>query len=259
MDLPGERDPQPTGWAQGGAATRSFDLRQLTLQAEALRAPLIRILIYLIISTLVCTLIWQRIFALLHRPLGRPLAIFFITEAFMAAIKTSLAGGIVLSSPLIFFEILNGCRRFALFVSKKRLILLTAVATLLFLSGVVLCYVVVLPAGVGFLMGYGGPALEPMISLDRYLSLILGLLLAFGLIFELPLVMVVLGRLGVIDARTLSAHRKYAILAIAIASAILTPTPDAYNMMLMLVPLMLLYEISILAVRLLGKGRRVEG
>ncbi len=104
-------------------------------------------------------------------------------------------------------------------------------------------------------MGYSSDILSPLPTVKEYFSLSLRLLIAFGVVFELPVFMVLLARLGIVNASFLARHRKYAVLIAFIIAAILTPTPDIVNQMLMGVPLIVLYEISIIAVRFFGNGK----
>jgi sec-independent protein translocase protein TatC len=120
----------------------------------------------------------------------------------------------------------------------------------LFCLGVSFCYVVILPVTLNFLLSYGGDNIAAGISVSKYLSLILGLSAACGVIFELPLVTLILHQLGFISPAFLAQYRRYAIVLSALVTAILTPTPDAFTMSLVLVPLLSLYEISILLLRI---------
>jgi sec-independent protein translocase protein TatC len=116
---------------------------------------------------------------------------------------------------------------------------------------------VVFPPAFRFLVGYSNSYLTSLPTATEYLSLSLRLLLAFGVIFEMPIFMVLLARLGMVTTAGLSRNRRYAILINFIVAAVLTPTPDVVNQLIMAVPLMLLYEVSIIAVRLFGgKGAR---
>ena len=188
-----------------------------------------------------------------ERLIGDKLAYFSPQEAFLTILKISFLTGLFLSFPLIFYKIWKVVSNKYGF--KKRLTSLSVVTggVMLFLSGAALCYFAVLPVGIKFLIGYETDYMVPYISIGKYINFCGGLILAFGLSFELPLVMLVLGRIGIINSYMLSKYRKYAILVIAIVSAIITPTPDAYSMMLMTVPLVILYEISILLVKIFGK------
>ncbi len=102
-------------------------------------------------------------------------------------------------------------------------------------------------------MSYQGEGLQVMPAVREYFSLCLRLIIAFGVVFELPVAMVFVAKTGVVDAKKLAAGRKYALLAAFVIAAVVTPTPDVVNQLLMAVPLVLLYEIGIVAVRLFGR------
>jgi sec-independent protein translocase protein TatC len=125
----------------------------------------------------------------------------------------------------------------------------SAISTCCFLGGAAFGYFVVFPPAFRFLISYSSEFLDPMPAVSEYFSLALRLLLAFGVIFELPVFMVFLAKLGTIDAPFLMKNRKYAFLLAFIIAAIVTPTPDVVNQLLMAGPLIVLYEISIIAVR----------
>ncbi len=124
------------------------------------------------------------------------------------------------------------------------------VSTLCFLGGAAFGYFVVFPPAFRFLIGYSSEILDPMPAVSEYFSLALRLLIAFGLVFELPVFMVFLAKIGVVNAPFLKKNRKYAVLVAFIAAAILTPTPDVVNQLFMAGPLIILYEVSIIAVGL---------
>ena len=121
----------------------------------------------------------------------------------------------------------------------------TLFSTVFFLGGAAFGYFVVFPPAFKFLLGYSTEFLDPMPAVKEYFSLCLRLLIAFGVIFELPIFMVLLAKMGIVNVSFLNRHRKYAILLSFVIAAILTPTPDVVNQLLMAVPLMVLYELSI--------------
>lgn len=125
----------------------------------------------------------------------------------------------------------------------------TLISTLCFLGGAAFGYFVVFPPAFRFLISYSSEFLDPMPAVSEYFSLALRLLFAFGAIFELPVFMVFLAKLGIVDAPFLAKNRKYAFLIAFIIAAILTPTPDVVNQLLMAGPLVVLYEISMVAIR----------
>ena len=187
--------------------------------------------------------------------IGDKLAYFSPQEAFLTILKISFLTGLFLSFPLIFYKIWRIISKKYGFKKGLTSLFVVTGGVILFLSGAALCYWAVLPVGIKFLIGYETDYMVPYISIGQYINFCGGLILAFGLSFELPLIMLVLGRIGIINSYMLSKYRKYAILAIAIVSAIITPTPDAYSMMLMTVPLVILYEVSIILVKLFGKRK----
>ena len=138
---------------------------------------------------------------------------------------------------------------------RRLLIPFTIISTLCFLGGAAFGYFVVFPPAFRFLVGYASEILEPLPAVSEYFSLSLRLLIAFGIIFELPVFMVFLAKIGVVDAQFLRRNRKYAFLISFVTAAILTPTPDVVNQLLMAGPLIVLYEVSIIAVAFFAKER----
>jgi sec-independent protein translocase protein TatC len=127
---------------------------------------------------------------------------------------------------------------------------------LMFAAGVAFCYYVVLPYAIPFLLGFGPFAdVTNQMPLPAYILSISLYLLVFGLVFELPLVMYLLGRFGLMSAAFLSAYRRHAIMAIVTVSAVITPTVDPVNLAFMAVPLWILYEFGIVLVRIAQRGR----
>lgn len=158
----------------------------------------------------------------------------------------------VFASPIIFLQIWRFISP-GLYRNEKRVILpFAGISTLCFLGGAAFGYVVVFPQIFHFLLGYTNEFLEPMPAVSEYFSLALRLFMAFGVIFELPIFMVFLGKIGVVDRPFLIKNRKYAVLVAFVIAAILTP-PDVVSQLLMAVPLVVLYEISIVAVALFAR------
>lgn len=141
-----------------------------------------------------------------------------------------------------------------LFSHEKRVVIpFSVLSSICFIGGAAFGYFVVFPPAFRFLVGYNNEFLTSMPAVSEYFSLAIRLLLAFGVIFEMPIFMVFLAKVGLVDVGFLNRNRKYAILINFIIAAILTPTPDVVNQMMMGVPLMILYEISVLAVWAFGK------
>ena len=132
------------------------------------------------------------------------------------------------------------------------------ISSVCFLGGGLFGYLVVFPPAFRFLVGYSNSYLFALPTVGEYFSLSLRLLLAFGMVFELPVFLVFLGKLGIIDVSFLRRNRKYAILIAFIVAAILTPTPDVVNQVLMGGPLVILYEVGIVAVRIFVRNPPTE-
>jgi sec-independent protein translocase protein TatC len=114
-----------------------------------------------------------------------------------------------------------------------------------FLSGALFCYFVILPSALNFLLGFGDPRILKQISLTKFVSFVTNFMLAVGLAFEMPVVVFMLARLGVVSYARLRRFRKYALLLAFVIAAMITPTPDPFNQALVAVPLFLLYEIGL--------------
>ena len=235
---------------------REMDRNEVFDKLESLRGVLIRALILVGILGAVSYFFWKEALFFLQKPLGIPLVMYSLPEAFLASLRLALFLGIFLAVPFI----CNGLwGAFApLFSSDSRRYSLQVVlcSTGLFYGGAFFSYFLVLPVGIKFLVNYGSENnLQPMIGLSNYLTFAVGLIFAFGAIFELPLILLILGRFGVVGYHGLARNRRYALLLNAVVSAILTPTPDAYTMLLMMAPIQILYEASIWLVRFFGKKR----
>ena len=125
----------------------------------------------------------------------------------------------------------------------------------LFLGGVVFGYLIVLPRGLQFLLGFSSGYFNVQNRASDYFTFVALFILAFGLVFEMPVVLVLLAKVGVIDDRFLRKHRRYAVLIMAVAAAFITPSQDAFSMLAMFIPLLVLYEISIWLAKLVQPKR----
>lgn len=184
---------------------------------------------------------------------GVKLHVTEVTGSFTAYIKVALLAGLLASLPWVFYQFWAFISP-GLYRKEKRLTLtLVGSATVLFLGGALFCYYLVLPWSLKFMIEFAGDLLSPIITVGSYLTFAGMLMIGFGAGFELPVVAYILGRFGVISSKTLTRGRRIAIVAILIVAAVLTPTPDIFTQMLLAVPLYVLYEISIVVVRVSGK------
>lgn len=161
--------------------------------------------------------------------------------------------GLLLSCPVIFSQIWRFVAPGLFSHEKKILIPFSVLSSCCFIGGAAFGYFVVFPPAFRFLVGYNNEFLTSLPAVSEYFSLATRLLLAFGVIFEMPIFMVFLAKIGMVDVSFLNRNRKYAILINFIIAAILTPTPDVVNQMMMGIPLIVLYEISVLAVWAFGR------
>ena len=188
-------------------------------------------------------------------PPGDKLVFTALPEAFFIYLKVSLIAGIVLASPMIFYQLWMFVAP-GLYHKEKRLVLpFVLISSLLFAGGALFGYYVVFPTAFRFLVGFSTENIRALPALQQYLSLCLKLLLGFGLIFEFPVLAYFLGRAGIINSRMMAKNRRIAILLIFIVAAILTP-PDVVSQILLAIPLYLLFEISILVVKFSGRKKK---
>jgi sec-independent protein translocase protein TatC len=231
--------------------------RQEIFQAIGnLRKGLFQIIIAMVVSFAIIFPFSKQLLRFLRdTSLKIDLVAFAIPEAFFSLLKLALYASLFASIPVIFYQIWKAFS--PLFRSKGltsgRTVLFTAI--LLFYLGAFFCFFVTLPFGVKFLLGYQSATIKPMISAGRYVSFCTFFVFGFGLTFELPLILALLSYLRVVNAGFLTRNRKYAILLVAIVAAVVTPTPDVFNMSLMGGPLYILFEIGVILVRIIERKR----
>lgn len=171
------------------------------------------------------------------------------TEPFLAFLKIGLFVGLLLALPVILYQLWRFITP-GLTARERRMGIPFVLASLvLFAGGAVFAFAIV-PRGLAFLFSFGGDNLVPLLTIDRYLSFLFFLVLAFGLSFELPLLLLFLTGVGVISSAQLRSWRRYALIGTVVFAAVATPTQDPYTMLLMAVPIYLLYEGAILIARL---------
>lgn len=213
-----------------------------------LRKRLIRMILAITLGTGVAYFFLDEIMHHLMKPAGK---LYYMqpAEAFFVYLKVCIFAGFLMAVPIVFYQ---GWRFLlpALTNHERRVMgIVLPSSVLLFFGGITFSFLFVLPAGIKFFMGFGSEDLAPMFSIDKYISFVIAFVLPFGVIFELPLVIVILAKLGFISSALLRKYRKIVIFATFVIGAVISPTPDVFSQSMIAIPMLLLYEVSILIVR----------
>ncbi len=233
----------------------------ITDHLEELRFRLIKMVAAILVGTVVCYFFRRDILEFLQAPIKKtlqdePLRFFSLMEPFIVHIKVAVYSGIFLAIPVILYQIWMFVAPGLLQRERKYLFPFILFGSLFFLGGAALCYFIVLPYGTEFFLNFD-PSLQSTINIASYLSFSIRLIMVFGIIFQLPLILMLLSRLGIISSKFLSRQRKYAYLLFFVFGAALTP-PDPLTQSLMAVPLVLMYEISVVLTRVFGRREPVS-
>ncbi len=230
-------------------------LSNLALFLTELRSSLRFLIISLIGLTVSIFFLSSGLITVLQEHLHQKIYFFSVAGPFLAHVKAAFFGAVYLLMPLFIYVLWKALGKpFA--ITGQKLFWLTAATCLLFYSGTLFCYFITLPYGISFLLSFQTENLRPLISIDSFINFISIFILAFGFIFELPVFMIFSVQTKVLSRQFYEKNRRFAVLAIAILAALLTPTPDVVNMAFMAVPLYLLYESGILAIWLLRLDKR---
>jgi sec-independent protein translocase protein TatC len=234
-----------------------------TAHLEELRQRLIKCFAAVIAGFAVCYGFSEVLFGFFVAPLleAMPerghLAMLRVQEGFLTHLKISLLAGLFLASPVVLYQIWKFVAP-GLYPQERRYVWpFVGVATCFFFGGAAFAYWLVFPFGFQFLLGYASETIQASISMDAYFGFATRLMLAFGVVFELPVVVFFLAKMGVITYKPLARGRGYALVVIFIVAAILTP-PDVFTQMMMAAPLYILYEISIVVARMVGAREEAE-
>jgi sec-independent protein translocase protein TatC len=219
---------------------------------EELRIGIIKSLGCIIIASILAYTFTDKIFANLTRPLGGTLVFIAPQEAFVTNIKIALFMGFYFSLPFILYQLWRFIAQGLHKGEMGHVSLLAFLSFLFFIIGSCFGYFVIVPVAVKFLLGFGKGFAVPMISVDKYVSFVTVLTFVFGLAFELPIAILLFSKAGIVTPQYLSANRRYAVVIIFIVAAIFTP-PDVVSQCLLAVPLLALYELSIILTRLLSR------
>jgi sec-independent protein translocase protein TatC len=250
MDTPVTEPPTTRVASAEGPRQRALNERRISIvgHLEELRKRVWGCVAVIILASMVSFAWTDQLVEWLKRPAGPALqrfAFFSPPEAFLAYMKVAITVGLFLSAPVILAQVWA-------FISPG----LTArerrygfgfiwCGSALFVAGGAFAYWVLLPVSLRFLLNFGHGQMEPVMSVSRYLSFTTMVILSCGAAFQLPLVMFVLARLGLVSAHLLRQKWRHAVIAIVVAAAILTPTADVATLLLLAVPMLALYELSI--------------
>ncbi len=190
-------------------------------------------------------------------PPGSSLVFTAVPEAFFTYFKAAILAGIFFSSPFLLYQLWAFVSPGLYQREKKYVLPYLFFSSSFFLLGAVFCYLVVFPTIFRFLLSFASDSIRPLPSIREYLTFTIKLLLAFGLLFQWPPLVLFLSRMGVISASFLSQNRKYAILIIFVAAALLTP-PDPVSQLLLAGPLIAMYEGSIWMAKIFGRKEKKE-
>ena len=215
-----------------------------------LRRCLFKAVAALVAGTAVSFYYLEQIIEALTAPVGQ---LYYLrpAEAFMVYLKIALLAGLILASPMVLFQLYSFVRP-ALTLREKHYALCTIpIIIVLFLGGMLFSYYFVFPRAVEFFLGFGNGHVNPLISMESYLDFLLMLVVPFGFIFNIPVVLLLLAYLKLLPVNALGRYHKHVILAAFILAAFITPTPDIITQSLLALPMVVLYELSLVLCKLL--------
>jgi sec-independent protein translocase protein TatC len=221
-----------------------------------LRRRLVVCLIAIAAGTIIAFVFAEQLFQVLVWPAkGIHLIFIEVTEMLGTYMQVSLVAGIILAMPVIVYQLIVFIAPALTPREKKYVWIILPFIILMFAAGVAFSYFILLPPAIQFLLSFGADIATPQIRIGNYVSLIGRLLLATGIIFELPVITTFLARLGVISSKWMRQQRKWAVIIAFIMGAVITPTLDPVNQALVALPLIALYEMSIWLAKLVEKRR----
>lgn len=232
---------------------------------EELRVRLVRVLLALVAGFGAGLYIVQRfeVVNLLKAPIapflkvtGGKLVATSPTEPVMITLKLALVLGLILASPVLIYQIW-GFFSPALYSKEKKVVVPALLfGLLLFCAGAAFAFIYLLPQSLPILLGFQTEGIEILITFDNYFSFVVQLVVAMGICFEIPLIMIMMGALGILSPATLNRFRRFAVVLAAIAGAVLSPGTDVLSMIMMMVPILILYEIGFVGVWLVTRRRK---
>ena len=224
---------------------------------DELRSRMVKTALAFVAATAVSVIFTPRALEILTFPLGDAVPqTIHPTESFVVFFRIALIGGACLSMPVIVYQVIRFILPGLLPQEKKYLNFLLPGVTICFAGGVSFAALIMLPAAIHFMQSFLDTIVENNWTLDNYIAFVTRVLFWMGIIFQTPLLMFFLAKLNIVTAKKLAKGRKFAVLAIAVIAAVVTPTPDPINMMIVMVPLYLLYEVGIKLAAIAVVGRK---
>lgn len=220
---------------------------------KELRSRLIKAVSAVAVGTFIAFFFHERLLELIVKPYtlsvgDAALPFFKVTDAFSAVMRMSLFGGVVLASPVVLYQLWRFVAPALSKREKRWAYPLSGVFAFLFVLGVLVGYIA-LERGLVFLLDFGGESLQPLIGIDAYLKFATRFILAFGIAFEFPVFLFAAAAMGFLSSRTLRSNRRWAVIIILMAAAVITPSGDPMTLLMLAGPLYLLFELSILSIR----------
>ena len=245
-ELESDEDNSEDSFEDGG--DKDDGSMSILAHLEELRWRLIRSIISVIVCSGICYYFIEDIMAFISQPVGK---LYYLqpSEAFFTYLKVSICCGFILALPIVFYQL--WCFVLPALTIKERYIAAVIVpsSVILFLSGLAFSFFLVMPAALKFFGGFGSESLLPMFSVARYFDFLFSFILPFGFVFELPLVVVIAAKLGLLSSKFLGEKQRYVIFFSFVIGAIITPTPDIFTQSMIALPMIVLYELSYLIVR----------
>jgi sec-independent protein translocase protein TatC len=217
---------------------------------EELRTRLVKALAALAVGTSFSFIFTTQLMRVLIAPAGITPVFLRPTEMFVTYFRVAMLAGAILAMPVIVYQFVRFAWPGLQKDERKYVAIIVPAATLSFVAGVSFTYFVMLPYALRYLVSFGGDLVEAKWAIGEYITFVTTLLFWSGVVFETPLLIFFLARLRIITPQFLSQNRRFAILIIAVVAAVITPTPDPFNMGLVMLPLLLMYEIGILLAKL---------
>jgi sec-independent protein translocase protein TatC len=223
---------------------------------EELRSRLLKSIIIVAITTGLSFAVTERLMAYLIAPAGIKPVFLRPTEMFVTYFKVALMAGAALAMPYLVYQLVQYIWPGLQGGERRYVRIIVPGATVSFVAGVAFTYYVALPFALRYLASFGGNLVEAQWAIGEYISFVTTLLFWSGVIFETPLLMFFLSRLGIVTPKFLSTNRRFAIIIIAVVAAVITPTPDPFNMGIVMLPLLAMYEIGIVLAKIAYRERQ---